>query len=80
MTDKEREVFLKTKLRNLKREYAKVIQHPDLTEHAIDLKAEIDGIERELNSQWTYPHFFTMTKKTYIGPITLFFDDKPTVE
>jgi hypothetical protein len=51
MTDKEREVFLKTKLRNLKREYAKVIQHPDLTEHAIDLKAEIDGIERELNSQ-----------------------------
>jgi hypothetical protein len=51
MTDKEREVFLNTKLRNLKREYAKVIQHPDLTEHAIDLKAEIDGIERELNSQ-----------------------------
>ena len=51
MTDKEREVFLNTKLRNLKREYAKVIQYPDLTEHAIDLKAEIDGIERELNSQ-----------------------------
>ena len=50
VTDKEREVFLKTKLRNLKREYAKVIQHHDLTEHAIDLKAEIDGIERELNS------------------------------
>ena len=51
MTDKEREVFLKTKLRNLKRKYAKVTQHPDLGEEAIELKSEIDGIKRELNSQ-----------------------------
>jgi hypothetical protein len=51
MTDKEREVFLKTKLRNLKREYAKVRQHADLGEEAIELKSQIDGIERELNSQ-----------------------------
>ena len=50
MTDKERELFLKTKLRNLKRKYSKVIQHSDLAEQAIELKAEIDGIERELNS------------------------------
>lgn len=50
MTDKERQVFLKAKLRNLKRKYSKVIQHSDLTEQAIELKAEIDGIERELNS------------------------------
>ena len=49
MTDKERQLFLKTKLRNLKRKYARVIQHADLTEQAIELKAEIDGIERELN-------------------------------
>ena len=51
MTDKEREVFLRTKLRNLKRKYAKVRQHADLGEEAIELKSQIDGIERELNSQ-----------------------------
>jgi hypothetical protein len=51
MTDKEREVFLRTKLRNLKRTYAKVRQHADLGEEAIELKSQIDGIERELNSQ-----------------------------
>ena len=51
MTDKERQVFLKTKLRNLKRKYAKVRQHADLGEEAIELKSQIDGIERELNSQ-----------------------------
>ena len=51
MTDKERQLFLRTKLRNLKRRYSKVIQHPDLGEEAIELKSEIDGIERELNSQ-----------------------------
>ena len=39
MTDKERQVFLKTKLRNLKRKYAKVRQHADLGEEAIELKS-----------------------------------------
>ena len=51
MTDKERTVFLKTKLRNLKRKYSKMIKHSDLVEECIELKAEIDGIERDLNSQ-----------------------------
>lgn len=51
MTDKERQLFLRTKLRNLKRKYAKVRQHADLGEEAIELKSQIDGIERELNSQ-----------------------------
>ena len=51
MTDKERTVFLKTKLRNLKRKYSKMIKHSDLVEECIELKSEIDGIERELNSQ-----------------------------
>ena len=46
----ERKVYLQTKLRNLKRKYSKVIQHADLGEQAIELKAEIDSIERELNS------------------------------
>ena len=49
MEDKQQKLFLETRLRNLKREYARVIQHADLTEQAIELKAEIDGIERELN-------------------------------
>lgn len=51
VTDKEKEVFLKTKLRNLKRKYSKMIKHSDLVEECIELKAEIDGIERELDSQ-----------------------------
>ena len=46
----ERKVYLETKLRNLKRKYTKILQHADLGEEAIELKAEIDGIERELNS------------------------------
>lgn len=48
LTDKEYKIFLQTKLRNLKRKYAKLIQHADLTEEAIKIKAEIDGIEKEL--------------------------------
>ena len=44
----ERKAFLKVKLRNLKRKYAKIIAHSDLGEEAIELKAEIDSIEREL--------------------------------
>ena len=46
-------ILLETRLRNLKRKYAKIIQHADLGEQAIELKAEIDGIEREIqNLQW----------------------------
>lgn len=51
LPDKEQIFLKKTKLRNLKRKYAKIIQHADLNEEAIELKAEIDGVERELNSQ-----------------------------
>lgn len=50
LSEKEQITLKKTKLRNLKRKYAKTIQHPDLTEQAIELKAEIDGLERELKS------------------------------
>ena len=50
MDDKEHKIFLETKLRNLKRKYAKLTKHADLMEEAIELKAEIDGIERELKS------------------------------
>lgn len=48
LSDKEQKTLKKTRLRNLKRKYAKMIQHPDLLEECIELKAEIDGIEREL--------------------------------
>ena len=50
MNDRERKAYLKAKLRNLKRKYSKVIQHSDLMEEAIELKADIDAIEKELNS------------------------------
>ena len=49
MNAKEEKVFKETKLRNLKRKYSKMIQHSDLGEDAIDLKCEIDSLERELN-------------------------------
>lgn len=51
MNERERKAFLKAKLRNLKRKYAKVVQHSDLGEESIELKADIDSLERELNSQ-----------------------------
>lgn len=50
MDDREYRVYQQTRLRNLKRKYAKVVQHADLTEMAIELKAEIDSIKRDLNS------------------------------
>ena len=46
----QKKVFLQTRLRNLKRKYTKVVQHADFAEEAIELKADIDAIERELNS------------------------------
>ena len=49
LSEREEKVLKETKLRNLKRRYAKMIQHPDLLEECIELKADIDGLERELN-------------------------------
>ena len=49
VTKKEQKVLKKTKLRNLKRRYAKIKEHADLTEQAIEIKADIDALERELN-------------------------------
>ena len=51
LTEKEQRVYKETKLRNLKRKYAKMRQHADLLEECIELKADIDSLERELNSQ-----------------------------
>ena len=41
-------VMKQTRLRNLKRRYAKMIAHADLLEECIELKADIDQLEREL--------------------------------
>ena len=48
MNKKETKAFKKAKLRNLERKYAKMIQHADLMEECIELKAEIDGLKRDL--------------------------------
>ncbi len=49
LSDKEQLVLKKTKLRNLKRTYAKLIQRPEMIEECIELKSKIDGLQRELN-------------------------------
>ena len=41
-------VHKETRLRNLKRKYAKLVQHPDLIMETIELKADIDQLEKEL--------------------------------
>ena len=38
----------KQKLKKLEKEYAYVIQHPELTERAIELKADIDYLKKQL--------------------------------
>ena len=43
MTDRERKAYLQARLRNLKRKYAKLIQHSDCMEETIEVKADIDG-------------------------------------
>ena len=48
LSENERRVLNETRLRNLKRRYAKVIQIPELTEEAIELKADIDALEKQL--------------------------------
>ena len=50
MNKRERQTYLQAKLRNLKRKYAKMIQHSDLLQEVQEIKAEIDSIENELNS------------------------------
>ena len=50
MKDDERKAYMKVRLRNLKRRYARVKEHASLVEEAIELKADIDTLEKELNS------------------------------
>jgi len=48
MEDKERKVLLETRVRNLKRKHAKMIQHSDLIEEAIEIDREIKSIEKQI--------------------------------
>ena len=48
LSKREQRTLKKTRLRNLKRKYAKMVQHPDLIEECIELKADIDSLQREL--------------------------------
>ena len=48
MNDKEKKVYLETRLRNLKKSYARMIQHPEMVEQCIELKADIDYCKKEL--------------------------------
>ena len=49
MNKREERVLKQTRLSNLERKFSKIIQHPDLTEYAIELKCEIDSLKKELN-------------------------------
>ena len=51
MNDKETKVYQETRLRNLKRKYSKLKEHSECIEDCIELKAEIDGIKRQLNQK-----------------------------
>ena len=48
LSRQEQRTMKRARLRNMKRKYARIIQHADLTETAIELKADIDALEREL--------------------------------
>ena len=48
LTEQEKQTLKKTRLRNLKRKYARLINHSDCVEQCIELKADIDTLEREL--------------------------------
>ena len=50
LSNKEKKALLNARLRNMKRKYAKITQHADLGEEAIELKADIDSLEREIQA------------------------------
>ena len=62
MSPKEKRVLLETRLRNLKRRYAKMIQHPDLVEECIELgklDATFDNIGEILPN---IPYYIEVTR------------------
>lgn len=49
LNKKERKALLNARLRNMKRRYSKMRMHSDLIEETIDLKADIDALQREID-------------------------------
>ena len=49
LSERELRVLKETRLRNLKRKYAKLIQHADLTDEAFEVQKEISYLEKELS-------------------------------
>ncbi|WP_407422035.1 hypothetical protein [Methanobrevibacter sp.] len=50
LSKKEQSTLKQTRLRNLKRKYSKMIRDPALVEECIEMKVDIDSLERELKS------------------------------
>lgn len=48
MNEKQQRVFNETRLRNLKRAYAKLSQHADLADSTLALQKEIQILENQL--------------------------------
>ena len=48
MNNLETKVYLETKLRNLKRRYAKIVQQSSLVQEALEIKKEIDEIDAQI--------------------------------
>ena len=49
LNKKERKALLNARLRNMKRRYSKMRMHHDLIDETIDLKADIDALQREID-------------------------------
>lgn len=45
LSEKETKVLNETRLRNMKRRYARLSQHAELTKETLELKKEIDSLE-----------------------------------
>lgn len=50
LNEKEKKVFLETKLRNLKRKHAKLSAYPGLTDEYFEVGKEIDLIESQITN------------------------------
>lgn len=48
MDEKQKKVFIETKIRNLERRYSKLVQHADLTDEALEVKDMIAHLEKQL--------------------------------
>ena len=49
LSEKEQRCLKETRLRNLKRKYSKIKEHPDLLKESNEIQKEITTLENELN-------------------------------